>query len=80
MKILHVSDLHSIAAWFDWLIAESPNYELVCLTGDILNLGDLSSDIDREIDATLNAHVAGQFLASAGASRPLPGMWNLSGL
>lgn len=53
MKILHVSDLHSTAAWFDWLIAESPNYDLICLTGDILNLGYLSSEIDREIDTAL---------------------------
>lgn len=53
MNILHVSDLHSNAAWFDWLIAESPKHDLICLTGDILNLGDLSSEIDREIDTAL---------------------------
>ena len=53
MNILHVTDLHSHAPWFDWLIAESPRYDLVCLTGDILNLGDLSSEVDSEIDAAL---------------------------
>lgn len=53
MKILHVSDLHSQMTWSDWLIAESPHYDLVCLTGDILNLGDLSSEVDREIDAAI---------------------------
>jgi len=53
MKILHVSDLHSHLAWFDWLIAQT-NYDLICLIGDILNLGDLSSEIDREIDAAMN--------------------------
>lgn len=52
-SILHVTDFHSYAAWFDWLIAESPRYDLVCLTGDILNLGDLSSEVDNEIDAAL---------------------------
>lgn len=39
--------------WFDWLVAESPHYDLVCLTGDILNLGDLSSEVDREIDTAV---------------------------
>lgn len=39
--------------WFDWLIAESPHYDLVCLTGDILNLGDLSSEVDREVDVAI---------------------------
>lgn len=53
MQILHVSDLHSHEAWFDWLIAASPRYDLVCLTGDILNLGDLSTDVDKEIDSAL---------------------------
>lgn len=53
MKILHVSDLHSHVAWFAWLIAQT-DYDLICLTGDILNLGDLSSEIDREIDTALN--------------------------
>ena len=53
MKILHVSDLHSQMTWFDWLIAESPHYDLVCLTGDILNLGYLSSEVDREINAAV---------------------------
>ncbi len=53
MKILHVSDLHSHVAWFDWLIAQT-DYDLVCLTGDILNLGDLSSEVDREINVALN--------------------------
>ena len=53
MKILHVSDLHSTATWFDWLIAVSPKYDLICLTGDILNLGDLSAEIDLEIDTAL---------------------------
>lgn len=53
MQILHITDLHSQTAWFDWLIAESPGYDLVCVTGDVLNLGDLSSDIDKEIDAAL---------------------------
>ncbi|MEN9403360.1 MAG: hypothetical protein RL091_2063 [Verrucomicrobiota bacterium] len=57
MKILHISDLHSHIPWFDWLIAAAPRYDLVCLTGDVLNLGDLSCDIDREIDAALT-HLA----------------------
>jgi Icc-related predicted phosphoesterase len=54
MKLLHITDLHSHSAWFDWLIAAAPRFDLVCVTGDTLNLGDLSSEIDREIDDALN--------------------------
>lgn len=53
MKILHVSDLHSHTAWFEWLASQA-DFDLICLTGDILNLGDLSADIDSEIDTALN--------------------------
>lgn len=32
-------------AWFEWVIAESPNYDLIFLKGDILNLGDYSRSV-----------------------------------
>ena len=53
MKILHVSDLHARPAWFEWLTNESSKYDLVCLTGDILNLGDLDPEPDVQIATVL---------------------------
>jgi|ERR1035437_1159060 predicted phosphodiesterase len=38
MRILHCSDLHASASAYQWVIKQSPNYDLVCLTGDLLNL------------------------------------------
>lgn len=38
MKILHVSDLHARPAWFKWLIRESSKVDLVCISGDLLDL------------------------------------------
>lgn len=44
MKILCVSDLHARPAWYEWLIRESTHYDIVCLSGDLLNLGDYDAD------------------------------------
>ncbi|MBI2518160.1 MAG: metallophosphoesterase family protein [Opitutae bacterium] len=38
MRILHCSDFHGNKRWFDWLVDEAANYDLVCLTGDHLDL------------------------------------------
>ena len=53
MKILHVSDLHARPAWYQWLVEESSRYDLVCLTGDILNLGDVNGVPDEQIHTVL---------------------------
>lgn len=36
--ILHVSDFHANINWYRWLVRVSSNFELVCLTGDMLDL------------------------------------------
>lgn len=41
MRILHCSDFHGNAVWFGWLAKCAANYDLVCLTGDHINLHDL---------------------------------------
>src|SRR5258707_1364887 len=56
MKILHVSDLHARPAWFKWLIGESSKYDIVCIAGDLLDLGrdDVNGTTDEQIDMALN--------------------------
>lgn len=41
MRILHCSDFHGNKAWFDWLAQCAASYDLVCLTGDHIDLLDL---------------------------------------
>lgn len=37
MKILQCSDLHGNLPWFEWIAREAPNYDLVCISGDLLD-------------------------------------------
>ncbi len=48
MRILHCTDMHAHEAWFDWLGEHSANHNLVCLTGDLLDLLDLEH-MDRQL-------------------------------
>lgn len=38
MRLLHCADLHGNDRWFDWLIKESPRFDLVCIAGDLLDV------------------------------------------
>lgn len=38
MRILHCSDLHANLGWYEWLVRAAVDYDLVCLTGDLLDL------------------------------------------
>ena len=51
MRILHVTDLHSYAPWFRWVAAQAPSYDLVCLTGDMLNLRELNVDAETQMES-----------------------------
>lgn len=53
MKILCVSDLHARTAWYKWLVSESAHYDIVCLSGDLLNLGDYDADPLEQAAAVL---------------------------
>lgn len=46
MKLLFVADLHYTLKQFDWLLAEAPNFDMVSIGGDLL---DLSSQLDFDI-------------------------------
>ena len=75
--ILHVSDFHANIRWYRWLVSISSKFELVCLTGDLLDLNlqrPQSEQLDRiihllrEVEAPM-AVVSGNHdsLASGGA-------------
>jgi len=38
MKILHLSDLHLNRAWLEWAGQQAPHYDLVCVSGDLLDM------------------------------------------
>lgn len=48
MRILVVSDLHSSLRQFDWLCHRAPDYDLVVIAGDMLDLGG-HADLDTQI-------------------------------
>ncbi len=50
MKLLFVADLHYTLKQFDWLLAEAPLFDVVCIGGDLL---DLSSSLDFDVQITV---------------------------
>lgn len=38
MKILHLSDLHLNAGWLAWASSQAKSYDLVCVSGDLLDM------------------------------------------
>lgn len=54
MKILHVSDLHAHGPWYAWLVQKAPKYDLICLTGDLVDFGDVNGASDEQVDTVLN--------------------------
>ena len=55
MHILHCTDLHANDRWYRWLAEESPRYDLVCLTGDLLDL-NLYRSTDGQLERVM-AHL-----------------------
>lgn len=37
MKILHCADLHGNLRWYDWLLREAKNHDLVVIAGDLID-------------------------------------------
>lgn len=48
MRILHCTDLHCDRKWSNWLVKAASNYDLVCVTGDHLDLTDFQA-IDTQV-------------------------------
>jgi len=38
MNILYTSDLHSRQKWYQWILKQAPNYDLICIAGDLLDM------------------------------------------
>jgi Icc-related predicted phosphoesterase len=52
-RILVLGDLHANQAWLRWLVTESRNFSLVCITGDTLNLGCTSRNPKEHLATVL---------------------------
>lgn len=49
MKLLHVTDFHGKRDWYAWLSSVANNYDIVCLTGDLVDVvGHTVKDPIRE--------------------------------
>jgi predicted MPP superfamily phosphohydrolase len=38
MRLLLTADLHFRLHWFRWLIEQAPNFDLICIAGDLLDM------------------------------------------
>ena len=48
MKILLTADLHHRRTWYEWLVSQAPQYDLVCVAGDLLDM--FAADEGGQID------------------------------
>ncbi len=67
MKILHVSDLHANLHWFDWIHRVAASYDLVAISGDLLDARRPDAIVDqmREISAAV-ARISGTVAICSG--------------
>jgi hypothetical protein len=52
MKLLLTADLHFRIDWFRWLIEQAPNYDLVCIAGDLLDMFEAKSTREQAREVT----------------------------
>src|ERR1700688_4690074 len=52
MKLLLTADLHFRIDWFRWLIEQAPNYDLVCIAGDLLDMFGVKSTREQAREVT----------------------------
>ena len=52
MKLLLTADLHYHLHWFRWLIEEAPNFDLVCIAGDLLDMFKSEATIEQAREIT----------------------------
>jgi Icc-related predicted phosphoesterase len=52
MKLLLTADLHFRRDWFRWLIEQAPNYDLVGVAGDLLDMLDVESTVGQAREMT----------------------------
>jgi predicted MPP superfamily phosphohydrolase len=52
MKFLLTADLHFRTDWFRWLVGQAPNYDLVCISGDLLDMFEVKSTREQAREVT----------------------------
>src|SRR6266481_4798029 len=52
MKLLITADLHLRLHWFRWLIEQAPNFDLVCITGDLLDMFESETRLEQAREIT----------------------------
>src|SRR5271165_2309188 len=49
MKLLISADLHFRLQWFRWLIEQAPDFDLVCIAGDLLDMFNVESTMGKRV-------------------------------
>jgi Icc-related predicted phosphoesterase len=50
MKLLITADVHFRLHWFRWLIEQAPNFDLVCIAGDLLDMFKFETRTEQSRD------------------------------
>jgi Icc-related predicted phosphoesterase len=53
MKLLLIADLHFRGDWFRWLLEQAPNYDLICIAGDLLDMFDKKPTREQAREVTV---------------------------
>lgn len=54
MRVLHVTDFHSQEEWYRWLVGAATSYDVVCLTGDLVDLEAVRARGGREFERVID--------------------------
>jgi DNA repair exonuclease SbcCD nuclease subunit len=52
MKLLITADLHFRLHWFRWLIEQAPDFDLVCIAGDLLDMLKTETRLEQAREVT----------------------------
>jgi Icc-related predicted phosphoesterase len=52
MKLLLTADLHLRLDLFRWLLEQAPNYDFICIAGDLLEMFDKKSTREQAREVT----------------------------
>ncbi len=52
MKLLITADLHFRLHWFRWLIEQAPDFDLVCIAGDLLDMFKSETRLEQAREIT----------------------------
>jgi DNA repair exonuclease SbcCD nuclease subunit len=52
MKLLITADLHFRLNWFRWLIEQAPDFDLVCIAGDLLDMFKSETRLEQAREIT----------------------------